>query len=59
MNTIAKQYIIYILRWQMSSPLVAFCLWYFGGLGIIWATIISNLIGGLVFFWVDKKIFKK
>ena len=43
----------------MSSPLVAFCLWYFGGLGIFWATIISNLIGGLVFFWIDRKILKK
>lgn len=25
----------------------------------LWATIIANLIGGLIFFWIDKIIFKK
>lgn len=59
MNTIVKQYFLYLIRWQLSSPLLAICLVWFCGLGVIWATIISNLIGGLIFFWVDRFIFKK
>jgi len=58
MNTTAKQYLVYLIRWQLSSPLLAVCLMFLGGLGVVWATIIANLIGGLIFFWVDKKILK-
>lgn len=58
MNTTAKQYFVYLIRWQLSSPLLAVCLMFLGGLGVVWATIIANLIGGLIFFWVDKKILK-
>ena len=54
----AYQYVLYLLRWQLSSPLLALCLWWLGGIGVVWATIISNLIGGLAFFWLDKLIFK-
>lgn len=28
-----------------------------GGLGALVATIIANLVGGLIFFWVDRFIF--
>ena len=58
MNTIAKQYLVYLIRWQLSSPLLAVCLMFLGGLGVVWATIVANLIGGLIFFWVDRKILK-
>lgn len=52
-----KKYILYLLRWQLSSPILAICLYYLK-LGTILNTIIANLIGGLIFFWADKKIFK-
>jgi hypothetical protein len=53
-----KQYFLYLCRWQLSSPILAFCLFYLH-FGVTWNTIIANLIGGLIFFWVDKYIFKQ
>ena len=55
----SKKYIIYLIRWQLSSPILALCLVWLGGLGTVMATVIANLIGGLIFFWVDKFIFKE
>ena len=54
-----KRYGLYLLRWQLSTPILAICLIWLGGLGEIPATIIANLVGGLIFFWVDKWIFKE
>lgn len=54
-----KKYLLYLLRWQLSSPILALCLYFLGGIGTVLATIIANLIGGLIFFWVDKYIFKE
>ena len=54
-----KKYALYLLRWQLSTPILAICLIWLAGLGELWATIFANLIGGLIFFWVDKWIFKK
>jgi hypothetical protein len=52
-----KRYGLYLLRWQASTPILA-------GVGILlapygWlvAAIVANLIGGLIFFWVDQFIF--
>jgi hypothetical protein len=52
-----KRYGLYLLRWQASTPLLA-------GIGIILiaygqlvAAIVANLIGGLIFFWIDQYIF--
>lgn len=53
-----KKFILYLIRWQLSSPILAVCLVWLASLGTVWATIIANLIGGCVFFFVDKKIFK-
>lgn len=53
-----KKYLLYLLRWQFSSPILALCLYYLK-LGTIWNTVIANLIGGLIFFWIDKLIFKE
>ena len=52
-----KKYILYLLRWQLSSPILALVLWTLHA-NIIIKTIIANLIGGIIFFWVDKRIFK-
>lgn len=52
-----KRYGLYLLRWQASTPLLA-------GIGIVLASqgqliaaIVANLIGGLIFFWIDQYIF--
>ena len=54
------RFILYLTRWQLSTPI----LW--GVLkvmlpytGELMATIIANLIGGCIFFWIDKWIFRK
>lgn len=46
------------MRWQLSTPLLAICLIWLSFLNPFWATVIANLIGGLMFFWVDKFIFQ-
>ena len=52
---LAGQFVIYLLRWQMSTPILWIVVSYLGaGLG---ATIAANLIGGAIFFWVDRVIF--
>lgn len=52
-----KKYLLYLLRWQLSTPILAMVL-YLLNCNELLETIIANLIGGLIFFWVDKKIFK-
>ena len=52
-----KSYILYILRWICSTPVLAFVLWLLHTNAIL-ETIIANFIGGAIFFWIDKKIFK-
>ena len=56
MKKVAK-FIAYLIRWQLSSPILYLCLKNLS-LGTFWNTIIANLIGGCIFFWVDKYIFK-
>jgi len=53
-----KKYLLYLFRWQLSTPILALVLWWLSSYGELWATIIANFIGGLIFFWVDKYIFK-
>jgi DNA-directed RNA polymerase subunit RPC12/RpoP len=48
---------MYLVRWQLSTPILAVCVHYLANLGYIWSTIIANFIGGLIFFWVDRFIF--
>lgn len=54
-----KKYILYLIRWQLSTPILAVVLSLLTNMNTWVATIIANLIGGLIFFWVDKLIFKK
>lgn len=57
---IIKQYLLYLIRWQLSTPILAFVMYAFDPREIEWeASIVANLIGGLIFFWVDKFIFKE
>lgn len=52
-----KKFFLYLIRWQLSSPILAVCLMWMGGWNVAIATIVANLIGGCIFFWVDKWIF--
>ncbi len=53
------RYFLYLIRWQLSTPLLAVSIIYFSKYGEFWSTVIANFIGGLIFFWVDKYIFTK
>jgi hypothetical protein len=57
MEILMKKFILYLIRWQLSTPILFLCL-YFLNFNTLWNTIISNLVGGCIFFFVDKKIFK-
>ena len=59
-----KRYLLYLLRWQLSTPILAPIISYFKHSASIFGTkddwigaIVANLIGGLIFFWVDRFIF--
>ena len=52
-----KKFILYLIRWQASSPVLALCLLLLP-FGTIVNTIIANLIGGIIFYFVDKRIFR-
>ena len=52
-----KKYLLYLIRWQLSTPILALCISYFT-FSVTTETILANLLGGLIFFWVDKYIFK-
>ena len=53
-----KRYGLYLVRWQLSTPILAATLVLLASLGKFYATIAANLIGGLIFFWVDNFIFR-
>jgi len=52
-----KRYGLYLIRWQLSTPILAGVLYLLSATDKLTATIIANLIGGLIFFWVDRFIF--
>lgn len=59
-----KQYILYLIRWQLSTPILTVVMQLFNsGQGDIAESlvpsIVANFVGGLIFFWVDKFIFKE
>ncbi len=60
-----KRYFLYLIRWQLSTPILAPIVAYFKHSPQIFGTFqdwiaasVANLIGGLIFFWVDQFIFK-
>ena len=52
-----KKYILYLIRWQFSTPILALVLYILNTNELI-ETIIANLIGGIIFYWIDRKIFR-
>lgn len=54
-----KKYFFYLIRWQLSTPILAVCVYLLNPYGSLFATIVANLIGGLIFFWIDRYIFDR
>lgn len=59
-----KRYAFYLIRWQLSTPILAPVVAYFKDSPTMFGTredwigsAVANLIGGLIFFWVDQFIF--
>jgi len=52
-----KKFLLYLFRWQMSTPILYFVIFLLGA-GMK-ETMIANLVGGCLFFYVDKTIFNK
>jgi hypothetical protein len=53
-----KQKLLYLGRWQLSSLVLAPVIMLVDASPIIQA-VVANLIGGIIFFNVDRLIFKK
>lgn len=53
-----KRFLLYLIRWQCSTPILAICLNLLG-FSVLVNTIIANLIGGCIFFGIDKLIFRE
>lgn len=50
------RFLLYLLRWQLSTPILFICLWMLADVNGWVATITANLIGGCIFYWVDRWI---
>lgn len=50
-----RRFTLYLIRWQLSTPILWLVVRQLGA--GLWQTVIANLIGGSIFFWVDKFIF--
>ena len=53
-----RQFLIYLLRWQASSLILAPCIHWLAGYGSVVSAVVANFIGGCLFFWIDARIFK-
>lgn len=54
-----KRFVLYLLRWQASTLILAPCIAWLAPLGPIASAAIANLIGGIIFYFVDRRIFKE
>ena len=59
-----KRFLLYLLRWQLSTPILAPVVAFFKHSPNIFGTpedwigaTVANLIGGSIFFWIDRFIF--
>jgi len=51
------RFILYASRWQLSTPILWIVLFYTGPTWV--GTVISNLIGASIFYFVDRHIFSE
>jgi len=55
-----RKFLMYLTRWQLSTPILAIVVnLTIEKCGSLVSTIIANLIGGIIFYKVDKFIFNK
>ena len=52
------KFVLYLIRWQLSTPILAIVIEKTAHLGFWTSAVIANLIGACIFFNVDKYIFK-
>lgn len=50
-----SRFLLYMIRWQLSTPILWLVVRNLGA--GLWQTVVANLIGGAIFFWIDKFIF--
>ena len=50
-----NRFVLYLIRWQLSTPILWLVVRHLGA--SLYSTVIANLIGGAIFFWVDRFIF--
>jgi hypothetical protein len=50
------KFLLYVTRWQLSTPILWVVVSHLGT--SLEATVVANLIGASIFFWVDKVIFR-
>lgn len=53
----AKQFGLYLLRWQASTIILAPCIAWLAPFGPVLSAAIANLIGGVIFYFIDRRIF--
>ena len=52
--------IMYLLRWQLSTPILSIVVYFtIDKWGNLVSTMLANLIGGLMFYKIDKLIFQE
>lgn len=51
------RFVLYLIRWQLSTPILAIAAFWFADLGHWWASVLANLIGGCIFYYIDRTIF--
>jgi hypothetical protein len=56
-NKINKKFLLYLFRWQLSSPILFLTLYFVQG-SDLFRTVLANLIGGILFYQVDKFLFE-
>lgn len=50
-----RRFLLYLIRWQLSTPILWLVVRNLGA--GLWQTVVANLIGASIFFWVDRFIF--
>ena len=53
------KFVLYLIRWQLSSPILFACLCLLPVGDKLSATVLANFIGGCIFYFVDKFIFTR
>lgn len=53
------KFILYFLRWQLSTLVLALPMWYFESLGLcaVANLVVCQCIGAVIFYKIDKMIF--